>query len=400
MFLVGHGLLSNGEEVGGSALKPIFLTVVKLVFTPLVMQMCVRLFTPISSTDDPTIQFAYVYGTLPTAPSTIVIASNAGMPVQALCSAIMLSTGAWAPLSFVGAIIFSDGFNDDVVTGQVEDGLRLLSMACNVLSITSLVVLLFCVLICRSWTRIHMLVPLVLSQLAYSIGDLSCRAQLHGEPLYVFCTDARLSVVGFGCLLLAEGCGLLPGYWALVASFCLLGVLCLLEFVYFQAMEKVYEGRCWWHSWEQEQLELKYYCAIGAILLILSLYISVARRRHMTLIQSELPLARMQSAESNIGEQAATVTTADSTTASLDGRPRVPNQSPPINGLWLGSLGNEVGIVVRTCWPGVCGLSHLIGFFEKHVRPTLIEEKIERLLGEVVQEGDFGRSELGGREIC
>lgn len=297
LFLVGHGLLATGDtQVEQSWLAPMFLTAVKLLFTPICMQLCIR---QIVGSDDASLQFGYLYGTLPTAPSTIVIASSLGLPVQSLCSSILLSTAAWAPLCFVGAIVFTTGIND-----QLEKALHYECIACDVLSIIGLFSLLASVLPTGAWKRCYMLLPLVAAQMIFSSLDLGCRLSPGSvsEIGFVLSSCARLCVVSFGILLIMEclgppiaGC---PKY-AIVGT--VVSIVTVPLIVVLPHRKNVtpdlppYAEKCWWRSPEQEHAELFFF--VGIFIAFWLLVLCVARRRRQ--VTRDYPAAVESSANAD-----------------------------------------------------------------------------------------------------
>jgi len=110
----------------------LYLTVLKLVITPIIMQTTMKLL----GKKNEVLEFGYIYGTLPTAPSTIVVAAQSGMAIGTMCYAIAIGTLAWGPLCFVGAIIFNSGLDE-----QSEEGIKYVSLVGDVLSILSILYL-------------------------------------------------------------------------------------------------------------------------------------------------------------------------------------------------------------------------------------------------------------------
>ena len=157
-------------------------------------------------------QFGYIYGTLPTAPSTIVVATQCDLPdVAFLSAATMLATAAWAPLAFIGAVVFSTG-----LSSPIEADIQSLCICCDSFSAACVFWLLGSAYSRGTFHRVRMLVPLVVCQLCTNIGDSNCRFFFGGneEQAYWFFiveTFGRMGVVSFGCLLLAEGAGFLGG---------------------------------------------------------------------------------------------------------------------------------------------------------------------------------------------
>lgn len=280
LFLVGHGLLASGEEsASGSFVAPIFLTTMKLVFTPICMQVCVRLLWRGMTCDMDVAQtFAYLYGTLPTAPSTIVIAASLGLPVQALCSSILLSTAAWAPLCFVGAITFSSSLDT-----QLESAIQIECLVSDVLSLLGLVLLLSSMLPSGSWRRFYMMLPFMICQLTFNAGDIACRLDRKSEIIFFVSCCARLGVACFGCLLVAEGIGL-NAWWMLAG--CITSCVAIVMTIFMTLPDAAipegssYHGKCWWRSHEQQRCELYFYAVVLVIFCVLVICVALGRRRH------------------------------------------------------------------------------------------------------------------------
>jgi len=74
LFMVGHGIL-EATTVGGDASirEAIFLALLKLLIMPIALQTALKFYNQ----SDEILEFGYIYGTIPTAPSTIVVAAQA-----------------------------------------------------------------------------------------------------------------------------------------------------------------------------------------------------------------------------------------------------------------------------------------------------------------------------------
>eukprot|EP00928_Gymnodinium_smaydae_P032184 TRINITY_DN23375_c2_g1_i2.p1 TRINITY_DN23375_c2_g1~~TRINITY_DN23375_c2_g1_i2.p1 ORF type:complete len:640 (-),score=41.16 TRINITY_DN23375_c2_g1_i2:320-2239(-) len=272
LFLVGHGLLVKGANSDGdnSFWGPLFLAGVKLVFTPICTQLCIRALT--SSCSDTDLEFGYLYGTLPAAPSTIVVASGLGLPVQSLCRSTLFSIAAWAPLCFIGAIVFASNLNE-----QLEESIRVECIASNVLSIMSLLLSLWSIIPSGAWRTFSMTLPFIMIQLAFHSGDLACRFGLDSNSLFFVLCCFRLGVMYFGCLFAFECVGV-RARWLLVMSVAACLAIPAIVIPYAGSPEPLYKGRCWWRSYKQEQCEVYFYAAITAVMFALVLYVAKLRR--------------------------------------------------------------------------------------------------------------------------
>ena len=125
--------------------KPTLLTLFKVYLTPIVMQEIMRLVSTMMhstntdaaarlniSNDDRLkhIQsFIFIYGGLPAAPSTIVIANQYGLGISSeLSASVLLATVAWGPLTFAGYLI---------VNADTADVLAVIDSTSEVLNVCS-----------------------------------------------------------------------------------------------------------------------------------------------------------------------------------------------------------------------------------------------------------------------
>eukprot|EP00746_Dinoflagellata_sp_MGD_P145281 gnl/MRDRNA2_/MRDRNA2_77913_c0_seq1.p1 gnl/MRDRNA2_/MRDRNA2_77913_c0~~gnl/MRDRNA2_/MRDRNA2_77913_c0_seq1.p1 ORF type:complete len:691 (+),score=74.34 gnl/MRDRNA2_/MRDRNA2_77913_c0_seq1:279-2075(+) len=265
LFLVGHGMVGQISAITGSEfLKPLSLVMMKLIISPIVFQSAMRLVGGSTANE---LQFAYIYGTFPPAPSTIVIAAQYSAPVNVLCAAIVLGTAVWGPLCFTGAIIFNTGFNTDV-----EMWVRTICIASDVASLCALLWFLLGFYVARAWPRYWLIIPLVLCQTAYSSADIACRNHVPGA--YHVANVSRLAVTCFSVLQVLECC--IDFAISKLCAFTAVGVglsaSVLLAVPFWSSVNTVpaHLDRCWWRWPAQERAELFFHCAMLLLLLTAS----------------------------------------------------------------------------------------------------------------------------------
>ncbi|XP_026292072.2 integral membrane protein GPR155 isoform X1 [Frankliniella occidentalis] len=172
LFLLGSRMVGTVQKLQGAALiVPALLIAVKLLALPLITREVVSVIhagANESDTEDLS-TYGFLYGTFPSAPGVFVFATQYGVEVELIASAMVVCTFVSAPLMFVSAkmISLSSLLPPDYVK-QLNNFAFDIAIASGIASVWLLATFIFCSKIKRIPHR--MTVCLITSQLIASIG--------------------------------------------------------------------------------------------------------------------------------------------------------------------------------------------------------------------------------------
>ncbi|XP_022253754.1 integral membrane protein GPR155-like isoform X2 [Limulus polyphemus] len=172
LFLLGFRVVGAAASLAGSGLLlPGVLLAVRMLATPLILCAAVKLLCTKASDQDDLVNYAFLYGTVPTGPVVLLFAAQYGLPTDMLASTMVVCTFLSGPLMFVSAKMITLNFTGVLsYAGHLKDTLFYISII-GVLG-CAWVAILF--LLSGRWKRPPHLVTfcLVISQAVNSAGVL------------------------------------------------------------------------------------------------------------------------------------------------------------------------------------------------------------------------------------
>ncbi|XP_064456967.1 lysosomal cholesterol signaling protein-like [Ornithodoros turicata] len=109
LFLLGHYLakIVRGKDFKAQFVSAAALATLKTIVLPIFLKASVQVLRGTGNTEEDLSSFAFLYGTVPTAPIVILYASQRGLQTQTLSTAIALCTALSVPLMLVSARMIS-----------------------------------------------------------------------------------------------------------------------------------------------------------------------------------------------------------------------------------------------------------------------------------------------------
>lgn len=108
LFSLGYSLVANSRSLLGAKLVvPALLIITKILVMPLVNRVIMHLYLDATGTAEKVVyeNFAFLYGTIPTAPTVYIFATQFGMETDVVASGMVVSTFLSAPLMFLSGTV-------------------------------------------------------------------------------------------------------------------------------------------------------------------------------------------------------------------------------------------------------------------------------------------------------
>lgn len=172
LFLLGSRMVGTVQKLQGAALiTPGLLIAVKLLALPLITREVVSVIhagVNVSDTEDLS-TYGFLYGTFPAAPGVFVFATQYGVEIELIASAMVVCTFVSAPLMFVSAKMIS---LSSMLPPDFVKQLNLFAFDIGIASAIASIWLLATFIFCSKVKRIphRMTVCLIISQLIASVG--------------------------------------------------------------------------------------------------------------------------------------------------------------------------------------------------------------------------------------
>ncbi|XP_076362014.1 lysosomal cholesterol signaling protein-like isoform X3 [Tachypleus tridentatus] len=172
LFLLGFRVVGAAASLAGSGLLlPGVLLAVRMLATPLILCATVKLLCTKASDQDDLVNYAFLYGTVPTGPVVLLFAAQYGLPTDMLASTMVVCTFLSGPLMFISAKMITLNFTGVLsYAGHLNNTLFYISII-GVLVCTWVAILF---LLSGRWKRAPHMVTfcLVISQAVISAGVL------------------------------------------------------------------------------------------------------------------------------------------------------------------------------------------------------------------------------------
>ncbi|RWS28349.1 integral membrane protein GPR155-like protein [Leptotrombidium deliense] len=175
LFLLGLNLVGKIDIIHRSDVlyMPIMLTTAKLIILPFILRIIVE-YSFVRSNDTDRFEasnFAFLYGTFPTAPTPFVFALQYDMDTTAVATGMAISTIAAAPLMYVSATMVKVG---NTSSTQYFSELGKSVSIISVISLVCVIWVLFIFFVDKRWKSVthRLTIPLLFSQLMVAFGGL------------------------------------------------------------------------------------------------------------------------------------------------------------------------------------------------------------------------------------